>query len=540
MFASLVSNLRGAARAEKREAPALSSAGSDSAIAPDSGDELLGKCLNGTYVIESVIGEGGMGRVYRARHVRLGPKRFAIKVLRPEFAQNSEIVARFRREAEAAASISHPNVVGVFDVDTTDDGFAYLVCEFLEGLDLAEQLERSPRLDIPTAAHIGVQICRALEAAHERGVVHRDLKPHNVFLLADSSGAVAARPPAKVVDFGLSRFVDSGDVQLTRTGIVMGTPAYMSPEQASAKPADHRSDVYGVGAILYTALTGNPPFAAEHLQGLLMAVLTEEPPPPSRRNPAIPATLELVLQRAMAKNPDERYQSMSELRRALEPFADSALEASDSSPRTAASRGSRAALDAEARALNRARPMLVLHALLALVLLVAGFSSSLPTLELLTGKLVLTSTELTLVLLGIAGTLLTPGLLLLGNVRKSVWRNHARVLELLDTLKSALLTGVTTYAGAGLLVRLLDDVAARFDVSPLLGRSPGVGWAGWSALFFSMALAAAVLSSVRQRLARQANGGIVRRVLAHVLLLGIPAVALGILYLGLLWRASLG
>ncbi|HEV8247746.1 MAG TPA: serine/threonine-protein kinase, partial [Polyangiaceae bacterium] len=267
-------------------------------------DELIGKNLNDTYVVESVLGEGGMGRVYRARHTRIAQKRFAIKVLRPEFTRNREVLLRFRREAEAAACISHPNVVGVYDVDTTEEGFAYLVCEFLEGIDLAEMIQRSKRVDVPTAVHVVVQVCRALEAAHERGVVHRDLKPHNVFLLAETSGAISPRPTIKVLDFGLSRFMDSDDTQLTRTGMIMGTPAYMAPEQAAAKPVDFRADIYGAGAILYASLTGNPPFVAEHVQGVVMAVLTEEPKNARELNPAIPENLELVLQRAMAKNPD--------------------------------------------------------------------------------------------------------------------------------------------------------------------------------------------------------------------------------------------
>jgi serine/threonine protein kinase len=543
MLRSLLSRVRETGRAEQAEPllPSLPSDGpSEEPAAAD--DALVGKCLNGTYVVESAIGEGGMGRVYRARHTRLGQKRFAIKVLRSEFMQNSEIVARFRREAETASSISHPNVVGVYDVDTTDDGLAYLVCEFLEGMDLADFLERKTRLDVAMAAHVGIQICRALEAAHERGVLHRDLKPHNVFLLADASGAISPRPPAKVVDFGLSRFMDSGDAQLTRTGIVMGTPSYMSPEQASANPTDHRSDVYGVGAILYTALTGKPPFDAEHLQGLLMAVLTEEPPSPRKSNPAIPETLELVLQRAMAKSPDDRYPSMSELRRALEPFAGSgsAPESADPQQRGATTQDSRDVLASEARTLSRARPKLLFYTGATLFLLVAGLASSLPTLELVTGKLEFTDTELVLVLLAVAGTLLTPGLVLVAHLRVSVWRNHARVLELLDTVRSGLLLAVVIYGAGGLLVRVLDDVVARFHVWPLFGQPPGAAWAGWNALLFLMALLSTLSFATMRRLTRKAQAGLLRVSLARALLVGIPLVALIILYLGFIWRAALG
>ncbi|HVJ18721.1 MAG TPA: serine/threonine-protein kinase, partial [Polyangiaceae bacterium] len=373
--------------------------------------DLVGKCLNGTYVVEGVIGEGGMGRVYRARHTRLAQKLFAIKMLRSELMRNAEVVARFRREAEAAACISHPNVVGVYDVDTTEEGCAYLVCEHLRGMDLADLLERDGRVEVDTAVHVAIQICRALEAAHARGVLHRDLKPHNVFLLAEESGALPARPAAKVVDFGLSRFMNSADKQLTQTGFIMGTPSYMSPEQASAKPTDERSDVYGVGAILYTSVTGTPPFDADSIQGVLLAVLSDEPRPPRATNPAIPPLLELVIQRAMAKGPAERYQSVSELRQALEPLAESAKQ--EARPEEARPR-----LDVDEQALRTARPRLVIYGLASLVLVATGLSSSLPTLELLTGKLELTNSEVTLVMLALGGTLLTPCLLAVLAIRR--------------------------------------------------------------------------------------------------------------------------
>src|SRR5690606_37744166 len=198
----------------------------------DEADELLGRSLNDTYRIEAALGEGGMGRIYRARHTRIQQKLFAIKVLRPELARNPAVQARFQREAETAACISHHNVIGVYDVGRTPDGWSYLVCEFLEGSDLAAHLEQIERLSVAQAVHIALQVCDALAAAHERNVVHRDLKPHNVFLLADASGEIPAWPVIKVLDFGLSRFLVTTDTQLTRTGVIMGTPAYMAPEQA--------------------------------------------------------------------------------------------------------------------------------------------------------------------------------------------------------------------------------------------------------------------------------------------------------------------
>lgn len=499
-------------------------------------DPLIGTSLNGTYLVDSVLGEGGMGRVYKAYHTRMRQKPFAIKVLRPEFTRNSEVLARFRREAEAAACISHPNVVGVYDVDQTEEGFAFLVCEYLEGIDLAGQLARSKRVDVPMAAHIGVQICKALEAAHARGVVHRDLKPHNVFLMAESSGAISPRPNVKVLDFGLSRFMDSSDTQLTRTGVIMGTPAYMAPEQAKALDVDHRADIYGVGCILYVALTGQPPFEAEHVQGVVLAVMTEEPRPPRSLNPAIPENLELVIQRAMAKEPSERYQTMAELRAALEPFAlNDAFEAGER--RGKGTRGSRAMLEAEARLVSTARPRLLVAGAVSLVLLIAGLASTVASLELVTGKLSFTNTELAIGLLGIAGTLLTPGLISIQRFKKSIWVNHAKVLELLDTLKAGLVAAIVAYGLCAIGVRVLDDVVARFGVSPLLGQGGGAGWPGWNVLFFVIALSAGLIAGWRRRLS-DSEAGLVRVLVRPGLLLAMTVVPALILYVGLLWRVG--
>jgi serine/threonine protein kinase len=505
-----------------------------------SGDEdpLLGKTLNGTYVVESVLGEGGMGRVYKAHHTRMRQKHFAIKVLRPEFTRNNEVLARFRREAEAAACISHPNVVGVYDADATGDGFAFLVCEYLDGMDLAAQIERSKRVDVPMATHIGVQICRALEAAHARGVVHRDLKPHNVFLMAESSGAISPRPTIKVLDFGLSRFMDSSDTQLTRTGVIMGTPAYMAPEQAKALEADHRADIYGVGCILYVSLTGRPPFEAEHIQGIVLAVMTEEPRPPRALNSAIPENLELVIQRAMAKDPADRYQSMAELRAALEPFALSdAFEPGERRGRSSGQRGSRAMLEAEARLVSTSRPRLLVAGFVSLCLLIAGLSSTVSSIELLTGKLSFTNTELALILLGIAGTLLTPGLISIRRFKKTVWINHAKVLELLGTVRAALMTAIVTYGLCAIGVRFLDDVVARFGVSPLLGQGGGAGWPGWNLLFFLIALCAGLIAGWRWRLS-DSEAGVVRVLVRPGLFVAMTLVPAIVLYGGLLWRTA--
>jgi len=216
-------------------------------------DNLTGVVLGGTYRMLRMLGEGAMGRVYEAQHTRIEGKRFAVKVLHPEFVDHQELRVRFHREAEAAALIDHPNAVGVYDVGETEDGRPYIVSELLAGEDLIELLQRVGTMSVASAIRVARQVAKALAAAHARGVIHRDVKPDNVFLTGDK-----AQPVAKVLDFGISRLEQSGK-QLTKLGTVMGTPWYMTPEQGRGQRVDHRADIYGLGAILYRALTGVAP-----------------------------------------------------------------------------------------------------------------------------------------------------------------------------------------------------------------------------------------------------------------------------------------
>ncbi len=279
-------------------------------------DTLLGATVGDTFCIVRAIGEGGMARVYEGRHVRLPNRRFAIKVLHHMYAQQPTIVARFQREAEAASGIAHPNVVDVFDVGTTPDGRPYLVSEFLEGKDFATLLDERGHIEAAAAVHVVRQVCRALTAAHARGVVHRDVKPENVFLVGDMDA-----PIVKVLDFGISKFDVAGGATLTQTGMIMGTPGYMPPEQARGGKTDQRADVYGVGAMLYRALTGQLPYDSDDASETLGMVLGDEPPPrPRSIQPSIPEALEMVIELSMSKNPDDRYQSMAELDERLAPF----------------------------------------------------------------------------------------------------------------------------------------------------------------------------------------------------------------------------
>jgi serine/threonine-protein kinase len=492
----------------------------------------VGQTLNGTYVVEFVLGEGGMGRVYRAHHTRIANKRFAIKVLRQELSSNREMVARFLREAETAACVVHPNVVEVFDVDETRSHCSYLVCEYLEGIELSEHLKASARLDIQTAIHIARQVCQGLAAAHAAGVMHRDIKPQNIFVLTEPGGKVPARPTVKVLDFGLSRFMDSVGTQLTRDGVIMGTPAYMAPEQASGNAVDYRADIYGVGAVLYALITGKPPHEGETLQELLVAVLKEAPPLPRSINPEIPANLELVLQRAMSRNPDERYQSMEELDDALSVFTEPPANATRVGFH-ARPRGFH--LQPDAWDVTTARPRLIAFGTVAVLLLLIGLGSTFPSVELLTGKLHLTRIELTLILSSLVGTLITPIWLFVGYLRKNVWASHVRVLEHLRTIELALLWGLAGYGAAALAVRFLDDVAGRFGVAYLFGRSPGANFGGWNAIFLGVALGVSGMTVLYRRFSRPVQGRRDRFWRITVSVAGLLFV-LGGVALGMAWR----
>jgi serine/threonine-protein kinase len=275
-------------------------------------DETVGTILSGTYFVRRVLGEGAMGRVFEARHTRLPGKRFAIKMLHPEYIREPQILARFAREAEAAATIEHPNVAAVVDVDRTPDGRPFMVSEFLHGKELGEYLLETGRMPVPNAVRMTLQIANALAAAHARGIIHRDLKPENIFLIGDLSA-----PVAKVLDFGIARLERGERKALTQAGAVIGTPSFMPPEQARGETVDFRADIYGVGGILYAALTGRRPFDEESPAATLLAVLTNEPPRPRSLEPAIPEAVERIILRAMAREPSERYASMETLAQAL-------------------------------------------------------------------------------------------------------------------------------------------------------------------------------------------------------------------------------
>jgi serine/threonine protein kinase len=268
--------------------------------------DFQGRVVGGRYRVLRVLGEGGMGTVYAAEHVDIG-KGVAVKILHPQYSRQQDLVERFRREARAASRVGHPHIVDVTDFGTTDDGCAFFVMEHLDGIDLADVLSHERRLDPGRATEIAIQICRALEAAHAAGVIHRDLKPENIFLVARDGRADFV----KVLDFGIARSVDHESSRLTNPGIAMGTPEYMSPEQALGGQADRRSDIYSVGALLYEMLTGTPP----HGEGEEAARVHKQEPPRSPRalRPELTPELERVVLRALELDPSQRQQTMGQL-----------------------------------------------------------------------------------------------------------------------------------------------------------------------------------------------------------------------------------
>ena len=451
-------------------------------------DELVGQTLSQTYTLLRVIGEGGMGRVYEARHTRIGSKRFAIKMLHPEFARHPEVLSRFQREAEVAASVQSPYVVDVYDVDRTIDGRPFIVGEFLDGKEFANYLEEVGKMPVGPAVRIVRQVCKALVAAHAKGVVHRDMKPENVFLTGDLD-----RPIAKVIDFGISKMGDAPGTALTKTGMIMGTPSYMAPEQARGERVDHLADVYAVGAILYCAVTGQRPFDRGDPTATLTAVLTQDPPRPRSIEASIPDSLEMVIQRAMAKRPQDRYASMAELEAELAPWDIGEPEALAVDPRgsshalahPASPRNSSA--EQRARAVGLARPMVLLlgglglfwaaGSLMALIAAVVRLSRGGGATANLTGS------EATFMLLGFLFALLTPSILVVRYLRRTIWDNSAKAMELADRLYRPVVTGLCAYGFATLLVRVLESVFLR--------RAAGVAWPVWDLLLFAVGLIAA-------------------------------------------------
>jgi serine/threonine protein kinase len=282
------------------------------ATQPEEAPELgIGSVVDGRYRVIELIGEGGMGKVYLAEHTEIG-KRVALKVLHPSYSRMPDLVERFRREARAASKIGHPNIVDVTDSGTTADGSVYFVMEYLEGVELGSVIEREGALDIARALRISGQICRALSAAHREGIIHRDLKPENIFLITRGGEADVV----KVLDFGIAKTTEAEaarERRLTSPGMAMGTPEYMAPEQAAGRPADARTDVYSLGAIMYEMTTGVPPYTGDNFMEILTKKATVDPPAPISIRGELPEPISDLVLAAMSRNPDARPQSMESL-----------------------------------------------------------------------------------------------------------------------------------------------------------------------------------------------------------------------------------
>ena len=502
-----------------------------STILANAEDELVGKTLNNTYAVERVLGEGAMGRVYQARHTRIAQKLVAVKVLRPEYLRNADVLARFQREAETAASISHPNVVAVYDVDRTSRGLSYLVSEYLEGIDLGLYLKQQKKVSLSTAVHIARQLCEGLGAAHRCGVIHRDLKPSNIFLVGDFASGVPEFPFVKILDFGLSKFMDAPVGQLvTETGIIMGTPAFMPPEQAQGQQADLRADIYGVGALLYICLTGRLPYDEATPQATVLAVIGTEPPRPRAIAPSIPDYAELVIQRAMARQPEARYPDMGALLEALEPLLEEPqVRYAGSSSRLEP----RSSLDIRIEGAKTARLELVLFLGSALILLFGSAAVSVAGIE-QAARWSLTRRELGLLLACGVAVAITPTLLVVRRIRRLVWENTSRVLELLSRVRSAVLTTVSIYGLAWLGSRVFDGVVLR-----LLGEPSQVNlaWPGWDFLLPLMAVGAGLVALLRERALSARLSGAMRALVVIVATLATLALVALAIPVGLRWQA---
>jgi serine/threonine-protein kinase len=295
---------------------------SNERICPDDGsllkekvpseEQAIGRTLDGKYRIDGFLKRGGMGSVYRGTHVLLN-KPVAIKLIRPELVTSQDIVERFFREARAAAKLSHPNIVTVHDLGQTEDGTLYIIMEIVDGQSLKDLIVSQGPWEPGRALRFCRGVASALSLAHRNGIVHRDLKPQNIMVFRDSEG----RESPKLLDFGIAKTLEPDSPALTSTGMVLGTPHYMSAEQAKGMPADQRSDIYALGVILYEMLVGKVPFDDKSIPSILVKHLTEPPRPPSTLRGDIPREVETLVLRCLEKDPGKRFQSADDLGKAL-------------------------------------------------------------------------------------------------------------------------------------------------------------------------------------------------------------------------------
>lgn len=267
-----------------------------------------GQVISGRFRLERLLGRGGMGTVWEARHLSLETQ-IAIKFLNADLSRRHDVLARFAREATSAARIRSPHVVGILDSGFTDDGRGFIAMELLRGEDLSRRLARFGRLTVNETSLLVAQVCRGLAKAHSVGVIHRDLKPENIFIVDEDDAFTI-----KILDFGIAKSIGpEASTHKTDTGQLLGTPLYMSPEQALGRPIDSRSDLYSLAVVAYRCLAGRPPFMYPAVGELIVAVSTHEAPPPSKFNSDLPPSLDAWFVTALHKDPGTRHQNAVEL-----------------------------------------------------------------------------------------------------------------------------------------------------------------------------------------------------------------------------------
>ncbi|HEY6356936.1 MAG TPA: serine/threonine-protein kinase, partial [Vicinamibacterales bacterium] len=280
-------------------------------------DENVGRSLDGKYRLDKRLSSGGMGTVYKATHLMLG-KALAVKLIKADLPASPDVVRRFQREAKAASNLNHPNIVPAYDLGQTPDGTLYIAMEYIDGPSLKEVIQAGP-IDPARTITLLRQVASALSLAHKHDIIHRDLKPQNIMLTKDADG----RDVAKLLDFGIAKTLDDSATQLTATGFSLGTPQYMSPEQAYGRPVDGRSDLYSLGIILYEMLVGEVPFNDPSTPAVLVKQMTEAPTPPTLKRPdrQISPELAAIALRCLEKDPAKRFQTADEFSAALDAAA---------------------------------------------------------------------------------------------------------------------------------------------------------------------------------------------------------------------------